>query len=247
MPAELLIRADTGAVPKGAIIAVKPGGWVWGSAETLPSFVQATISDATAREVQGYLGRWVSEPVLSVVGTSGETIRLKVEGSQVAGDGTGQITKGDAQPHIDALNGSFVSDDGTGVAFDVTAFGVITSEAVLGVAVDQVTFTQTGFAGGVHTIEADYSAAGFNPNRVTTHLQTAGAEVVNNDGAVATFRMDQEYARDAVLSAMEKLTKRISRFRYRFAESAVDTAIAAGGSVTVTKQQAQNNITDMAA
>jgi len=57
MAAEVLIRLDeAGSYRKGAIIAVKPGGWVWGTEEQTNRFVRVTVVDAQPADLEQYLG-----------------------------------------------------------------------------------------------------------------------------------------------------------------------------------------------
>lgn len=57
MPAELLIRFNqTGNIRKGAILAVKPEGWQWGTEELTDRFVRVRVTDAEPADLEVYLG-----------------------------------------------------------------------------------------------------------------------------------------------------------------------------------------------
>lgn len=57
MAAELLIRLEvTPTIRKGAILAVKPGGWEWGTEEMSDRFVRITVTDADPEDLKQYLG-----------------------------------------------------------------------------------------------------------------------------------------------------------------------------------------------
>ena len=59
MPCQLLVAATTHAKEtKGEIIVVRDEPAVWGSMEGLPSHVIVRISNASAADVDQYLGRW---------------------------------------------------------------------------------------------------------------------------------------------------------------------------------------------
>lgn len=57
MPAEMLVLfSQTGNVRKGAIIAVKPEGWQWGTEELGDRFVRVRVTDAEPADLEPYLG-----------------------------------------------------------------------------------------------------------------------------------------------------------------------------------------------
>ena len=68
MPVQLLVAATTHAKQiKGAIIAVRDSPTTWGSKEGLPNYIVVTISNATAEQVDEYLGAWKTDFQHSVV------------------------------------------------------------------------------------------------------------------------------------------------------------------------------------
>ncbi len=57
MPAEMLVRIDIGPrVRGGAIIAVKPEGWQWGTEELSNRFARVRVTDADPADLEHYLG-----------------------------------------------------------------------------------------------------------------------------------------------------------------------------------------------
>lgn len=52
--AEILVRAiDSPRFPRGAVVAVRPGGWQWGRLEAPPNFVVIEVPDALAQHLAG--------------------------------------------------------------------------------------------------------------------------------------------------------------------------------------------------
>lgn len=249
MPAELLVKAQTsGFWEKGAIVSVRPGGWIWGASETLPSFVQLTISNATYKQVGTYFGRWRLSVDVQEVSRNNASARLKVSASPVRiSDAFGQITEAQAQPFLDAINATFVSADNSGVTFDVTAFGVATSEQAIG-PTGNVTFTDNGFSGGVQTVQADYS--GYDANAVSARVMAAGFDIESNDGSSIVYYVTVDQIRELIQEFMEapfsnnELAQQLSTSRYKFSNQAVNQAINAGGQRTVTVAQAQAALED---
>lgn len=74
MPAEMLIRFDvTPSYRKGAILAIKPGGWQWGTEELTSRFVRVTVNDAEPADLEQYLGAQV---ILINEGTEEQTTEI---------------------------------------------------------------------------------------------------------------------------------------------------------------------------
>lgn len=57
MAAEMLIKVDvTPTYVKGAVIAVKPEGWQWGTEELTNKFCRVRVTDAEPADLEVYLG-----------------------------------------------------------------------------------------------------------------------------------------------------------------------------------------------
>jgi len=63
MPAELLILFEvTPSYRKGAIIAVKPEGWQWGTEELTDRFCRVRVTDADPADLEQYLQAHLTGP-----------------------------------------------------------------------------------------------------------------------------------------------------------------------------------------
>jgi hypothetical protein len=132
VPCTLLIRATDG--PPGGLVKGEPGGSVydlpheWGAKEGLPNWVQLTISDATASQVEHFLFAWKIDYTFSIVsetftgglyGAGQWRVTVEVDPALISASGTGQselktemqtwVTSSFTDPHFPGAEGSVVT------------------------------------------------------------------------------------------------------------------------------------------
>ncbi len=93
MPVEILIAAtNLNSSKKGDICAVHDSPWTWGNKESLPRYVQLTISDATEAQTHHYLDQWTTKfdhEILNEDG-SGYRVRVSVDPSVISASNVGK-------------------------------------------------------------------------------------------------------------------------------------------------------------
>ena len=133
------------------------------------------------------------------------------------------------------------------VNFSGTIYGVLTSSAFWDSPLTNIVFNEVSYdqATGTHTISANYSATNLKPAQVAQRITDLGGTLISNASRVMTFSMTRAIARTAFETDVADKAREVwKRRRWGFTPTQVDNAIAQGGIVTITAQQAQNLIQD---
>lgn len=252
MPAEVLLLAKaTPTLPKGAIIAVQPAGWIWGAEEGLPNFAQLTIADTTAAQVRQYLQPWRRWVQITVESKVGNTVTLKLSNQDVirTSDGEGGFPRALVEQRINDWNGTVTEDIDGEVVFTVSSFGIVTSDAFWEKDVSAAVFVDQGVTAGVQRVSCDYSATPWagKSNAVSQRITTRRGDVITNDGTTVVFEFDQDDIRHHFRDSMRDYEDLVSTRRYYLRSVAVDEIISAGGHMETDKATVIANIRDQAA
>lgn len=263
--AELLIKAQTtwtnpdpiidarGVYKKGDIVVVRPDGHEWGGEENLPNFVLLKVPGVTVEQVENRIEEWHQIIEFEVVATdaSQDGARIRLYTTIPGAANQYGITRAQVEGFIDRWGGSVVSVSANEVRFDITVEAAYKSEefwgrdpAALGVVITETAYDQ---GTGVHTAEIDVSGSQLSIDRVQRQVAGVNGTVVSVVGDVITAKFARADVRAAFLGAIKYAASRpVVRRRYAFHPDDVDTAIAQGGTVTLTAAQANAKIIDKA-
>jgi len=262
MPGYLLVRANNlyssyveGQTPslveaKGAVVEVRHVDDGYGAAEVPPNFVRIKLSDGFLSDLEQYGGRWERNVDWQVVShdTVLDVFELRIFSTNPGLSNVGAITLNEVSSIVLDWNGTIISNTTNEVVFDIGIFNAIKSFAFWQLAaVNAVTFNEISYdqATGTHRISADYSLTGARPKNVDELVRQKGATIVSHSGKIITFDITTSVVTAQIKTYFkDKLKKVVLRRRFSIPIANVDTAIAAGGEITVTLAQLQANIID---
>lgn len=248
MTVELLASAvDSPAMRKGGIAAVRPVGWVWGTREGLPNWVQATVTGVSFAEARDFMARWRRQVSVEVVESdlSVDRHRLRISASPIrTSDGKGAITREQVEAFLAEWRAEVVSFGTNEVVCDVLVGEMAASRGFFNADVSGVTFSDAyDQPSGTHTITAQYS--GFSANVVSNKIIMLGGEVLSNDGSEVIYTVDRPTLRTRFIEDLERtFSGDVDRNRWYIAPAAVDQVVANGGHMQVTLAQLQSNLRD---
>jgi len=241
-----------GSYKKGYPVVVKPDGWEWGNLETLPKFVIVKCPEVGVAAAETYMQQWNRsidyEVVVHQVPTDG--YRIRVYSSNMSVSNEGGLTKANIENYLTAWGCVVQSFTATDVTFDVSIELLVQSDKFY--EKDNLTTTETAYdeGTGVHRFSTDYSYYDINewpPARVEARVEENGGTVISHDTENGIIVYDIGRA-DVLNRFKQEVKERISwtvyRRRYYFLEADVDTAIAAGGIITLTQAQLMNKLND---
>ena len=215
-------------------------------------FCRLIISDALLAELLIYLSPWrqiidwtvqASDPIT-------DSYSLVIYATNPGSSLEGAVTTSLISTLIQNWNG--VIDDiqttTNHVVCNITIFAAITSFAFFGYeAIAAVDFQETNYdqATGVHTITADYSLIGASPSAVEKGLLARGAIVLSNINKVITFTVARSLVIAKFKEDIQALGIELNARRYGIDPAIVDTAIANGGDVVLTKAELVAALVDL--
>lgn len=198
MAIEALILAVDGSGwrKQGYIIYERNSPFQWGSKEGLPNFIIVTITgDLTVAQARAYREQWQTTFAWDVQSHTSATdsYNVLVHATPINASGEGQLTWAKISNALSTMNIDFVSEDGNGVIVDYTIYEVAISQWFWGNTLVGVSFQEISYDSGtgVHRIEADYSAAGWDAQKVQQRVEANGGSVVSHAASVITFDINR--------------------------------------------------------
>lgn len=263
--AELLIKAvdashpdpdkdEAGCYKKGDIVHVVDDGHEWGAKEGLPTFVVVKCPGLAVATVQDKRGEWVQAIDYKVVAqnTALDGARFRLFAAVPGAANRFGLTLAKVENWITGWGGSVVSEATNEVRFDITVKNAYKSvnfwgadPVGLGIIITETAYNS---GNGNHTATIDINASSVDQQRIKEAVETHGGVITAYANKVATVKFNRDVIRAAFMDDLrEKTSKTVVRRRWGFAPSDVDTAIAAGGVVTVTPTQLASKAIDKAA
>jgi len=223
---------------KGDIVAVRPNGWEWGTAELLPERVSIDIPGGhkAARLYEGPWNRQVSCSHI-VTNPATDTIKLDVDvTTPVRADGLGGFKPGEFDAMFADWNmaPTIASEK---ISLTAVVWDVVRSQGFNGSApIEVLTFSET-FNAPLHRAAIGYPA-GFHPNTIAANVMAKGGDIVSNQNGELVV----EFTADDVIAVLaghltHDVDNRVQKRRYQIDSATVDAAIAAGGSLSLNGAQ----------
>ena len=266
--AELLVRAisndhlagvdaekDRAATYKaGDIVVAMPDGHEWGALEGPPGFVVVQVPGLAHSVAEDRVQVWEHEYDFEVLNwnIALDGWRFRVVNLQRRGDGSGTPTRARIRTFFERWGATFVRIEATGVVLDWTIEAGATSEGFLGadpVALG-VTIAETGYVRGtgVHRYSADWM---LTPNasrlglRLAKRIASLGGTITDFPTPTsANYTLSRNLVRDAFIRDVKRARAPYRRRRYSFSPADVSSALAAGGTVTLTAAQVASRVID---
>lgn len=235
---------------KGDIIAVRPGGWQWGTKETLPDFVQISVGGIQYRAAERYWSQWVQTPDLSVdsFDTVIDTgvIRMTA-GGPVAARGKGQLDRAAVEAFLATYGAINVRRDADDILFDWNVLACVTGSGLYYGEMNGGVFVPVTYNNPVHRINLSPPSE-MSVNQALVLLLRAGADVVQTDGRQITFEITRDDIRQTVATAIRReFSRTVAKNRYAIPRNTVDNIIGNGGTGTANRNQFLNLLIDRAA
>lgn len=245
MAIEALILAQdgTGWRKKGYVIYEKDSPAVWGSQEGLPNFIRVTITgDLTVEQARAYRGQWSCHYDWTVDNhnVSLDGYRVTIFGDKVNVSGVGAITREKLDNHLPNMGFVFYAEAPNALTYDFSVYSVATSQWFWGYDLTDVTFQENAYdeGSGVHTIQADYSLAGWPMDKVARVVESKGGIVLTNVASVIQFTINRTDINTALKQYFaEFIDGKIEERQFYVDGSYVDTVVAGGGLDTKTKEE----------
>jgi len=223
---------------KGDIIAVQPNGWVYGTAESLPNFVVINVSGIRHKRTRKYREAWRRRFDCSHarIAAESDTVRVNLDTTTPVGvDGRGGFKPAEFDGTLASWGMSPVYIPSK-VSADVGVFTILQSQGFWGnLPVDEFTFSEV-YADPTHTLSITYPKA-VHPNLISNAATVKGGDVLSNKGGTLVV----EFTADDVVNELSQLLRgtddRVCKCRFHINSAVVDQAIAAGGTLSLSRAE----------
>jgi hypothetical protein len=260
MTVYLLVKAQPSPVPGNEMVAGK--GFPihadtrnqYGGGQVLPEFVQFVITDADSLKSiwDSYLIKWQRKIDWEFTShdwaTDTHSLKVYTKPEYVSASGKNRLTRDAVESFLDRWNATVNSISLGEVNFTVNALDAIFSHGFWERIVPDKVLTELSYteSTGIHSIQLNYGLIPSVPLAELAAVVTSnGCEITSNKPAQkkATFNC----SRDNVFaqfkqSVREAVDGDYAISKWNFLDAAIDAAIAAGGSLEVTKAQVVNYI-----
>jgi len=170
-----------------------------------------------------------------------------VKPEYVSASGLNSLTRNQVETFLNRWNATVWSVAANSVVFDTVIFDAIQSEGFWDRDVAGIVFTETDYdqATGVHTVEADYKNSPLLSSLPDATIErivlSKGASIIAHPTNKITFAITRNTVFDVFKQEVKERTDGMYASRqFYFTQEAVNIALANGGSVAVTRQQALN-------
>lgn len=257
-------KDERGAWRTGYPVVMKDLPHQWGAKEQLPKFVKVRVTDSTVSDFDtwmattygaglNFISGWDRKIDYEIIGSdlSLDGWRLKVFATNPGLTNKAGITQAMVESFITKWNGAVFSFAANEVIFDIAVFasvspGAIQSEGFWGFNPSQIVFTENSYTqtGGIHVIEADYSAmAQVKPEQAERAVTEKGGTINSHGGSVVTFTITRSDVLDVFKSEVRRAAENtVFRKQFVITEALVNTIISEGGLREVTLATLQTYI-----
>lgn len=234
-----------GCFKKGDPVVIAEDGHRWGAKEGTPLFVIAKIPGVSVDAAKHYMQSWERLVDISVLSADQATATYQAQVSCANPGASGQLnlTRAQVEGYLNNWGATVDSIDTNQVTFTLKLWDTLRSDGFWGADVSLVGFTLVNYVNPTAMVDINISGvlAQWSPHQIAAAVIGHGGAVVGYTEPVGRFTID----RDVVLAAFsqdlkDRLEDIYTRRQYYFNPSDVDTAIAAGGVVTLTAGQATN-------
>jgi hypothetical protein len=210
-----------------------------------PNWVQFTILDATVAEAQAYCEGWYRyidwETTPLDPDTDYYSIRVFVRPELVSASGLNALTQEQVENYLDQWNGTFQSASRNEVIFNIYVLDAITSIGFWDYDIDPLRFSEQSYNidTGLYTVEFNYKNIAITEERLAGIIVSNGCGVVQSIPNKITYSCSRlnafaQFKRDV----KSKVDSIYSHKKFYFTEVAVNAALANGGNLDLTRQEA---------
>lgn len=211
-----------------------------------PKFIQIVITDAAVGQVMAYCEVWMRAIDWEFVGhdyvQDGHRIRAFTRPELVSASGLNALTREQVESFLNLWNASVYSIARNEVVFDALVAQAMSSQGFWNRDVSLVQFTEKSYnsTSGVHEIEANYSGmAGVNPDNLRELIAMRACTVTKDVPNKITYSCQRDTVFEAFKQDVKnRIDRPFARKKWYFTRDAIDLALANGGSLELTQQQA---------
>jgi len=254
MPAYILIRLTERGDPAEPMNYL-PGYPVaafdrdqYGGKQVLPKFGQIIVTDATVGEINTtYCSEWERVVDWEFVGHNyvidGHRLNVFTQRDLVSASGLNGLTRDKVETFLNNWGASVFSIAQNSVVFDALISDAISSDGFWGINLSGGLFSEVAYdqSTGIHTTRITYSSIpGATAEIVAARIVERGCVITANQPAQS--RITFTCGRDLVFQAFKldvksRVDRTYARRKWRVTQAAIDAIIAAGGTITVTRDQ----------
>ena len=235
-----------GCYKKGYPVVVMPDGHEWGSSECLPNFVVVKCPEVAVDTARAYIGEWKDDFQYTVVSQSAAQGRytVRVHELNMSVSGANKMTAGKVSAYLTKWGGANMSYTDPYYQFDFRLWPAVQSEAFWGRDVSGITFTLVSYnsTSGIGRIQAVVPQA-TNPDEIMRKITERGGAMASSTHPTYVFDIERSDILTRFRADVKmRLEQTYCRRKHYFTEAQVDTVIAAGGTITLTRTQLLNAI-----
>jgi hypothetical protein len=221
--------------------------------QVLPDFVQFIITDADSLQFirDAYVIPWRKalewDVADSDMATDTHTLKAYVKPEYVSASGLNRLTREGVEEFLNNWGATVDSIALGEVTFTANVYEAIKSDGFWERNVQMFAWTEVGYDAptGIHRVRVNYTGYTINLAEYAAQIINRGCEIVSNQPAQKRVTFDcsrQNVFNEFKQSVKERFDGNYAIRKWNFLEAAVDAAIAAGGSLEVTKAQVLNYI-----
>lgn len=247
-------KDQSGCYKKGDIVVVMENGHIWGAEERPPHFVIVKCPGVAASTINNLRDEWLQFIDYEIIAQNAalDAARIKLFVTVPGAINRFGLTLDKVQTWFESWGGVHVSNTTNDVRFDITIKNAYKSAAFWGVDPEgiNIVITETAYNSttGEHTATIDITTSSVTAKQAKDRIEANMGVIIAFDNGVFTVTFSRTTMRDAFMADLRaKTLKTVVRRRWGFAASDVDTALAAGGVITVTAAQLAAKAIDKAA
>jgi hypothetical protein len=239
---------------KGDIVIIGVNGSMPEAPAPTSTYIIIKVPEISYAEAQAKSGQWNASLAVNILSanqaTDTYTIQLTANNVNV-NTGEGKVTQTRVQNFLTNWNMKNVVIGDNSVQFDAMVFEVLQSNKYLEMDCSLCTFTETDYtqATGTHRVRIDASALNLTGNQFDNAVSNLSQRLtfVSQNRALrrATFDIYRDNVRQAFTMEVNKTMKRLIRkCRWKVSAELVDTVIASGRMVTMSRDDFISYLTD---
>jgi hypothetical protein len=245
------VKDERGCYKRGYPVCVMPDGHSWGTQENLPTFVVVKLPGVSVDDIKQYIEPWKKQLSFNINSSNlvTDTFNLTITATKVNNtNNKGKITKAEVETFINNWNGVVTGFGNNSVSFDIVIFDAIKSKSFWNnINVNNIVFSEISYTqgGGIHRVQADYSAMNVNANGVEHLVTIKGGSIVSHDtlNKIVIFDITRQDVRTAFENHIKsKLENVIVRRQFYISSSFMNTVESANGTYTTDLATLQSNI-----
>jgi len=232
---------------KGYPVNVMRDGQPWGTRETLPTFVIIKCPQITVAQGKQYESIWMKQIDYEVIESNQNngTYQIRVFGLNVSSTAQNILEKAQIENYLikwKCTVDGFASNE---VTFTLSLWEACKSDAFWEYDVSLVGFTLVSYnsQNGTAIINADAAILNISDKSIASKIIYRGGNIISIENGVARFEINRnDVLQHFKKSVKQKVGTRYSRRMWQFDPDFIDTIVAAGGQLIVSKKDLLKNL-----